>query len=218
MKLYSHPYAPNPKRLAIFLNEKGIKVNTVFVDFMKGATKHPDFTKLNPFQRLPVLELDDGTILSETVAICRYFEEMNPLKSMFGLMAIERAEVEMWQRRAELYCFLPVVNIFRHLHPAMKELEQPQVRAWGEANRPKVFEAMRIMNSRLQSVPYLAGERFSIADITLYCALDFCKPIRVAIPNHLTHLIKYYETLQERPAIMKLKEAQQAKQAQQAKA
>ena len=109
---------------------------------MKGALKTPEFAKLNPLQRVPVLVLDDGTPIAETMAICRYFEETQPQPALFGTGARERAIVEMWNRRMEIHLLQCVAQAFRHLHPAMAQLEVPQVSAWGEANKPRVLEML----------------------------------------------------------------------------
>ena len=135
MKIIETRQAPNPRRVRIFLAEKGIAVPYEEVDLMKGALKSPEFSKLNPAQRVPVLVLDDGTAISETVAICRYFEELKPLAPhLLGEGALGRALVEMWQRRVELGLFNNVSQAFRHTHPAMAHLEVPQVKEWAEAN------------------------------------------------------------------------------------
>jgi glutathione S-transferase len=128
----------NPRRVRIFLAEKQISVPFEEVDLMAGALRTPQFTGLNPMQRVPVLVLDDGTAICESVAICRYFEEVQPEPALFGRGAVGRAEVEMWNRRVELGLFGAVASVFRHLHPKMSHLEVPQV-AWGEANKTKVW-------------------------------------------------------------------------------
>ena len=188
MKLFDGGRAPNPRRVRIFLAEKGLSVPLAPVDM--GAMEHrgEEVTARNPLQRLPVLELDDGTVLTETVAICRYFEELHPAPPLFGEGALGKAKVEMWQRRIELNLFFPVAQAFRHLHPAMKEWEVPQVPAWGEANKPKALDFLAILDRELASREFAAGDRFSIADITGLVALDFMKPARIVVPDALTHV------------------------------
>ena len=137
MKILQTKTAPNPRRVRVFLAEKGIEVPYEELDLMQGALKTPEFTKLNPFQRVPVLVLDDGTAISETMAICRYFEETKPEPALFGKGAKQRALIEMWNRRMELGLLFSVAQAFRHLHPAAAQLEVPQVAAWGEANKPR---------------------------------------------------------------------------------
>ncbi|UUP15608.1 glutathione S-transferase [Nitratireductor thuwali] len=200
MKLYDGGRAPNPRRVRIFLHEKGIVVPTVPVDM--GALEHkgPQISALNPMRRLPVLELDDGTCLTETVAICRYFEELNPQPPLFGEGALGRARVEMWQRRVELHLFMPVAAAFRHLHPAMKEWEVPQVPEWGEANKPKAREFLKFLDEELAGRQFVAGDRYTIADITALVSVDFMKPARIDIPDGLDHLMRWYHTVAGRPS------------------
>ena len=142
MKILQTKAAPNPRRVRIFLAEKGIAVPFEEVDIMRGALKTPEFSAINRFQRVPVLLLDDGTAIAETIAICRYFEELQPLPALFGKGPLGCATVEMWSRRMDLGLMLSVVQAFRHLHPAMASLEVPQVAAWGEANKPRALEIL----------------------------------------------------------------------------
>src|SRR6202140_1394473 len=132
MKLYDSKQAPNPRRTRIFLSEKGITVPTEQVDIMAKQQKTPEYTAINPFQRMPALVLDDGTVITESIAICRYFEMQQPDPPLFGRGALELARVEMWNWRLELHLLFPVSHAFRNSHPAMKELEVRQVPAWAE--------------------------------------------------------------------------------------
>ncbi|WP_159587920.1 glutathione S-transferase [Chelativorans xinjiangense] len=200
MRLFDGGRAPNPRRVRIFLAEKGIEVPLVPVDM--GAMEHRGETvaRLNPLRRLPVLELDDGTVLTETVAICRYFEELYPEPALFGKGALGRALVEMWQRRVELGLFMSVAAAFRHLHPAMKEWEVPQVPEWGEANKPKAVAFMRFLDGALATRPFIAGGDFSIADITGLVAIQFMKPARIEMPADLHHLKRWYDDVAARPS------------------
>src|SRR5262249_15739892 len=149
--------APNPRRVRVFLAEKGIKVPFEQVDITKGEHKVPAFRELNPVQRVPVLLLDDGTVISETMAICRYFEALQPQPSLFGRTPLEIAEIEMWNRRAEFNFLFTVAQCFRHSHPAMAEMETPQVPAWAEANKPRVAEIIHVFDKALSKTPFLAG-------------------------------------------------------------
>ncbi|MBS3647147.1 glutathione S-transferase [Pseudaminobacter sp. 19-2017] len=200
MKLYDGGRAPNPRRVRVFLAEKGIEVPLVPVDMGALGHKSEEITARNPLQRLPVLELDDGTVLTESVAVCRYFEELQPEPALFGTGALGKAKVEMWQRRIELNLFLPVSFAFRHTHPAMKGWEVPQLPEWGEINRPKAVEFMRVLDEHLASSKFAAGDDFSIADITGMIALDFCKPARIAIPDELLNLGRWHAALKARPS------------------
>ena len=200
MKLFDGGRAPNPRRVRIFLAEKGISVPLVPVDMAALEHKKEAISSRNPLMRLPVLELDDGTILTETIAICRYFEELQPQPVLFGTGALGKAVVEMWQRRVEFNLFAAVANAFRHIHPAMKEWEIPQVPEWGEVNKPKAVDFMRILDRELASREFVAGDAFSVADITGLAALDFMKPARIAIPEELTNVLRWHQAIKSRPS------------------
>lgn len=200
MKLYNSNSAPSPRRVRIFLAEKGVRLPTVEVDLAKLDQKTDAFTAVNPFQAIPVLELDDGTRLSESIAICRYIEELHPEPNLFGATPLERATVEMWQRLAEWRLLLPIAQVFRHTHPHMAQMEAPQVADWAAANRPRVERALELFDSVLADRPWLAGERFTVADITGLVALDFTRPARIAIPPELVHLGRWREALKARPS------------------
>jgi len=194
MKLFDGGRAPNPRRVRIFLAEKGIDVPIVPVDM--GAMEHRggEVSSRNPLQRLPVLELDDGTVLCESVAICRYFEEIQPEPALFGRGAVGKAQVEMWQRRMEFNLLFPVAQAFRHVHPAMKEWEVPQIAEWGEANKPKAVEFLRLLNDELAKREFIAHD-YSIADITGLVAMDFMKPARIVIPEELSNVIRWHRAM-----------------------
>ncbi len=200
MKLYDGGRAPNPRRVTLFLAEKGITVETVPVDMGKLEHRAETLTRLNPLQRLPILELDDGTVLTETVAICRYFEELHPEPPLFGTGALEKALVEMWQRRVELNYFYAVASAFRHLHPSMKGWEDPQVPEWGEANKPKAQDFLKLLDAELATRPFIAGKNFSIADITAYVTVGFMKPAKIDMPEGLVNVQRWYADISARPA------------------
>jgi glutathione S-transferase len=200
MKLYDSPVAPNPRRVRIFLAEKGIELPKVSVDLAKLEQKTADYKAINPLQRIPALELDSGEIISETIAICRYFEEIQPDPPLFGRDALEKARVEMWQRRAELDFFFPIALAFRHSHPAMIEMEKPQIPQLVELNRPKALAFARLLDSELANRRFLAGDHYSIADITALVAADFARPARIAFPDDLVHLARWKEEVSARPS------------------
>jgi glutathione S-transferase len=200
MKILETRTAPNPRRVRIFLAEKGIEVPFEDLDLAGGALKSPEFTKLNRLQRVPVLILDDGTAIAETMAICRYFEETKPSPALFGADRLGRAKTEMWNRRMELNLLLCVAQAFRHLHPAMAKLEVPQVAAWGEANKPRVLEVLQYLDEELASRRYIAGDTYSVADITALVAVDFMKPARIPRPDNLKHLARWHEEVSARPS------------------
>jgi glutathione S-transferase len=192
--------APNPRRVRIFLAEKGIQVPYEEMDIMKGGLKTPEFTKLNWFQRVPVLILDDGTPIAETMAICRYVEEKHPSPALLGKDTLTRALVEMWNRRMEIGLFLSVTQAFRHLHPAMAQLEVPQVAAWGEANKPKALEILKFLDQELETRSHIAGSDFSVADITALVAVDFMKVARIQRPPELKNLERWHAQVSARPS------------------
>ena len=200
MKLYDAGRAPNPRRVRIFLAEKELNVRIVPVDIGKLEHKAPAFVAVNPMKQTPVLELDDGTIITESIAICRYFEELHPEPPLFGTTALERAQVEMWQRRMEFGLLGPVSAVFRHLHPAMAPMEVPQVAAWGEANKPRVMDFLAILDRHLSGSRFIAGDRFSIADITGLVGVDFLKPAKLALPDEMTHVKRWHAEVAARPS------------------
>jgi glutathione S-transferase len=201
MKLYDSKMAPNPRRTRIFLAEKGISVPTEQVDMMAMQHKTPEYTALNPLQRMPALMLDDGAVITESIAICRYFEALQPEPPLFGEGAKDIGLVEMWNRRCELNLLFPVAQVFRHSHPAMKELEVPQVQAWADANRPRVAEFLAILDGQLKNHAFVAGDRFTVADITALCAIDFMKPSRIPVPEGFDSLLRWREAVSARPSV-----------------
>jgi len=200
MKLYDSKVAPNPRRLRIFLSEKGIALPIEQVDIAAKQHKTPEYAAINPFQRMPALVLDDGTVITESIAICRYFEVLQPEPPLFGVGAKGIALVEMWNRRCELNFFMNVAAVFRHLHPAMKEFEVPQIPAWAEANRPRVTWFLEFLDRELASREFIAGDRYSVADITTLCAVDFMKPARLAMPAGADNVRRWHATVSARPS------------------
>jgi glutathione S-transferase len=200
MKILQTRGAPNPRRVRIFLAEKGIEVPFEEHDLMKGELKTPEFMQINRFQRVPVLLLDDGTAISETMAICRYFDETKPKPALFGTAPLERAMVEMWNRRMELGLLFCVAQVFRHLHPAMAHLEVPQVAAWGEANKPRTLEILQYLDEELGKRRYVAGTDYSVADITALVAIDFMKPARMQRPEEMKNLARWHAEVSGRPS------------------
>lgn len=200
MKLYDGGRAPNPRRVRIFFAEKGVPLpELVPVDIAKKEHKSEAFTRLNPLQRLPVLELDDGTALAETMAICRYVESLHPQPALFGREAREQALIEMWNRRIELGLFGSVAAIFRHGHPSMAELEN-QVPEWAEANREQIDDHLWVLELQLAANPFVCGEALTVADITAGIAIDFMKPSRVELPDDFVHIRRWHGELSARPS------------------
>jgi glutathione S-transferase len=192
--------APNPRRVRIFLAEKGIAVpleNRTLDTLSSG-----EFTAINPNRQVPVLVLDDGTTICETVAICRYFEALYPEPALMGRGAVGIAVAEMWQRRIELGVFAFVAHAFRHKHPSMAVMEAPQISAWGDANKDKAVAALARLDLHLAQHQFLTGDTFSIADITLLVAMDFMKPARISRPDGLSHLDRWYREVAARSSAL----------------
>ena len=199
MKLYDTKVAPNARRVRIFLAEKGISVPLVPVDLGKLEHKQAPYASINPVQQVPALELDDGTVLTESIAICRYFEELNPDPPLFGTGPLGRATVEMWQRRLEFGLFATVGQAFRHLHPAMATMEVPQIAAWGEANKPRATAFLQLLDRHLVNRDFVC-DGFTVADITGLVAMDFMKLARIAVPEELGHVRRWHAALAARPS------------------
>lgn len=200
MKLYDSRLAPNPRRTRIFLAEKGLTIPTEQVDMVAMQHKTPEYTAINPLQRMPALVLDDGTILTESIAICRYFEMLHPDPPLFGVGPKDAAIVEMWNRRAEINFLANVAAVFRHTHPAMKDLEVPQVPAWAEANRPRVTGFLELVDHELASREFIAGDRYTVADITMQVAVDFMKPSRLTMPEGASNVKRWHAAVSARPS------------------
>jgi glutathione S-transferase len=200
MKLYDGGRAPNPRRVRIFLAEKAISVPLEPVDLGKLEHKSAAYAAVNPLQRLPALELDDGTVLTESIAICRYFEEIQPEPALFGRDALEKARIEMWNRRMELNFLSLVAHVFRNTHPAMKEMEQPQVPAWAEANKPRIMHFLQLLDRELKERRFAAGDSYSVADITGLVAVDLMKPAKLSVPEELGNVLRWYSEIFSRPS------------------
>jgi len=200
MRLYDGGRAPNPRRVRVFLAEKGVTVPTEQVDLGQLQQRSDAYTAVNPMQRVPALVLDDGTVIAESIAICRYFEALHPEPPLFGRGALESALVEMWQRRAELHLLLPVATVFQHLHPAMKIMIDPQVAEWGEANKPRVSQFLQFLDGELKGRPFVAGAAYSVADITTMIAIDFMRVSKLTVPDDLANVKRWYADVAARPS------------------
>jgi glutathione S-transferase len=200
MKLYDGGRAPNPRRVRIFFAEKGIPLPELIpVDIAKKEHRTLEFTRINPSQRLPVLVLEDGTALAETIAICRYIESLNPVPALFGAAAREAALIEMWNRRIELGLFTAVSAVFRHSHPAMAELED-QVPEWAEANRELIDDHLVLLDLQLGANRFVCGDELTVADITAGIAIDFMKPSRIPLPEDFANIRRWHGELSARPS------------------
>src|ERR1041384_2656977 len=200
MKLYDGGRAPNPRRVKVFLAEKGITVPMEQVDLGKLAHKSAAYAAINPLQRVPALQLDDGTIISESIAICRYFERLHPEPPLFGTDAKDAALVEMWERRVEFHLLAPISHVFRNSHPAMREMEVPQVPAWADANKPRVMEFLALLAGELKARRYVAGDRYSVANITAMIRVDFMKPAKLAVPDDHANIKRWHAEVSARPS------------------
>ncbi len=199
MKIIEDGRAPNPRRVRIFMAEKGIDIEYQQLDIMAEEHKTEAFAGLNPMQRIPVLLLDDGTAISETISICRYFEALHPDPPLMGSTPLEIATIDMWLRRVEEKLLMAVANVLRHTNPRMAVLESPQVPEWGEANRPKVEWMLDVLDFELGSRDYIAGDTYSLADITTLVGTDFMKVIKLDIGDR-DNLRRWHDRVSARPS------------------
>ena len=201
MKLYGAPMpAPNPRRVRLFLAEMGIDLVETPVDLRKREHKSPEYREKNSLGQIPTLELDDGTTISETVSICRYFQELHPEPALFGRTALEKATVDMWIRRIEFIVMTPVGNFWRHAHPYTAAL-LTQFKDFGESNREAYAGAQRWLDRELAAGgPFVAGEAFGMADICALSTVDFAAWIGLPILPELAHLAAWHAHVSARPS------------------
>ena len=207
MKLYDFELAPSPKRVRMFLAEKGVDVPAVRVDVRERAQFADSYKRINPFSVVPALELDDGTVICESVAICRYFEETHPEPPLFGGGALERARVEMWSRRAEINGYLPVADALRNRAAMFEDRGLPgvpggvpQIPELATRGRAAFERFLRLLDPHLAGNEYLAGERFSIADITCFVALWFGARGKMGVPEDCAHVRRWFGAASARPS------------------
>ena len=198
MKLYESP-SPNARRVHIVMAEKGIDCERVNVDIRGGENLSDDYRRKNPAGRVPVLELDDGTFLSESVAISRYLESLQPEPNLFGTDGKSAALIDMWNRRAELNFMMNVAMAFRNITGYFKDRETC-VKEWGEVSAQTAVAAVEMFDTRLGESPYLAGDAFSVADITFAVAWDFAGQVKVVSLPDAPNVTRWRATLQERPS------------------
>lgn len=199
MLLYHDPRALNPRRVRWFLAEKGVAYDTIEVSIASAANKTPEFSKKNPIQLLPVLELEDGRVLRESMAISHFLEELHPEPNLLGTDAWERAQIEQWNRHAELELLYPVAQIFRNTH-AFWQGRIRQAPEFGEIMREHVSSRFDWLEQELAGRPYLAGPRFTVADITGVCAIDFARISKIRIdPATHPNLAAWHARVSERP-------------------
>jgi len=199
MKIYNSPTAPNPRRVRVFLAEKGIQVPYEDVDIVTAVNRGPEFRAKNPRGLLPVLELDDGSYIAESVAICRYFEEIQPDPPLFGVGAKDRALVEMWNRRMEFDLFLPIADSFRQRHDFFKGRIR-QAPEYAEVQRLNATDNLAWLDRELADRRYIAGDRFTIADITAMIAIDFARVSKITITPEQPNLARWHAEVAARPS------------------
>ena len=199
MKIYESHNAPNPRRVRMFLSEKGIQVPYEEVDIGKAVNRGEEFRKKNPLSTVPVLELDDGTFISESVAICRYFEELQPQPPLFGADAKQRALIEMWNRRIEFNILQPIADAFRQRHDFFKGRIR-QLAEYAEVQRLNAEDGLDWLDRELGSRRFIAGDQFSIADITAVVAIDFGRVSKIAIKPDQLNLARWHAEVSARPS------------------
>jgi len=205
MKLYIWGPAPNPRRVRIFLAEKGLALPTE--DVGAGAVLKPEFLSSNPHKMVPALELDDGTVIAEASAICRYLEALHPEPPLFGSDPKQAALIDMWERKCEFEALQAAAEVFRNALPAFAdrglggyEVPIPQIPALIERGTLRVQQFCKKLDAQLAKHPFVAGDSYSMADITGLCGLDFAKRARVGIPEDCTHVRRWHEQMSARPS------------------
>ena len=201
MKLYDTPRAPNPRRVRLFMIEKGITdVEIVPVSLLEGAHKQPDYLVKAGLPNVPMLEMDDGICITESLAICRYLESLYPEPNLMGRDPRETAIIEMWTRRVEMMVATPLMMAVRHTHPALAVLEK-QNPAVGESNVESGTRALKLIDRRLAESPWIAADRLTIADIVAFASIDFARMIRFKPPEEMIHLGRWMEAMNARESV-----------------
>jgi glutathione S-transferase len=200
MKIYEDARAPNPRRLRIFVAEKGLKIPTEQVDIFARKNRTPEMLAKNPAGGLPFVELDDGTHLAESVAICRYLEGLHPEPNLMGKDNREQAFIEMWNRRMELNLFAPVSRAFQHTSEIFKPMLK-QFPEYGETQREITRLQLQWLDAQIGNKPFIAGDRFTIADITALVAVDFGAQLAgVQLDPSLKNLARWHQSVSSRPS------------------
>lgn len=192
--------APNPRRVRIYLAEKGLSVPTEILSIVKGEHRAEPYLSVNPLGQIPALKLDDGIVLTESVSICRFFEAMHPEPPMFGTNPTSLAEVDMWTRRVEMRLMIPLGMVWVHTHPFTARVVKPQYTEYGESQRPRVLAAMAEFDRALADRDWLDGKSYSIADIVLLTTIDFAAFVGIAIPDDLVALRAWHDRASARPS------------------
>jgi len=207
MKLYDMKHAPNPRRVRMFLAEKGVEIEKHPIDIPSGENLKPEYLKINPRGLVPSLVLDDGTVIGESVAICRYIEEIYPDPPLMGVDSKDKAVVEDWQRQMEFDGLMSLAWVFRNTNPIFENRALPgitgglkQSSEMADIGRQRAFSFFETLNDRLKDVPFVAGERFTIADITAYMALMMARWVKISVPEDHVHIKSWYEKVSQRPS------------------
>ncbi len=198
MKLYDLAASPNTRRVRIYLAEKGLEIPTTEIDMSQGEHKTPEYLAKNPLGKMPVLELDDGTCISESVAICGYLEGLHPEPPLFGRDDLERAKVEMWHRRIELEVLQPLMYVFAHTHEMWKGV-WTQIPEWGGECAKTVQERYQWLDGELEGREFIATDDYTVADIALQCTFLMGKGIGVRAPDELANLGAWWQRVSGRP-------------------
>lgn len=199
LRYFHTPRAPNPRRVQIFLDEKGIEIEQTDVSIMEGEHKQAAYLGKTGVPQVPALELSDGTVLVETPAICRYLEALHPEPNMLGRDALEISVIEMWNRRIEFRLMQTIAFVFRHTNPHMAAVED-QCPDWGEVNAGRIDDRLAELDRQLQGRDWIAADRLTIADITGVVAVDFLKLIKRGIPEEMTALADWHARMRARPS------------------
>ena len=199
MKIYNSPVAPNPRRVRIFLAEKGVQVPLEDIDIGKAVNREAEFRKKNPLAGVPVLELEDGTCIAESVAICRYFEGLHPEPPLMGVDAKDRAVVEMWNRRMEFAVLQPIADAFRQRHEFFKGRIR-QCPDYAELQKQNAEDSLKWLDTELANRKFIAGDRFTIADITAMVAIDFGRVSKIGVQPDQKNLARWHAEVSARPS------------------
>lgn len=197
MKIYETRTAPNPRLVRIFLAEKGMSAEYIELDIAAGENLSAAMRAKNVTTKVPFLELDDGTVIGETAAICRYIEEIQSAPALMGNSPVEKAIIEMWRRRVEFGFFMPVGMCFQHSTGYFKDRMTP-VAEFGAVSGKIALDFLNVINDQLATNEYVAGASFSIADITLLVAIDFARVMKIRIGDQHPHVQRWYEMVSSR--------------------
>jgi glutathione S-transferase len=199
VKLYTNRYAPSPRRVRMYAAEKRLALEAIEVDIAANANHAADYLAVNPLGELPTLERDDGTLLTESLAICRWLEEEHPEPNLFGRSPRERAEINRWIDRLMFRLYVPTTHVFRHCHPFWAN-RLTQLPAWGELQRAAVLAEYDALDGWLGDRDCIASDRFTMADIVAYTSVDFGKPSGLRVGAARPALKRWYEAVGARPS------------------